>query len=201
MPKRLLYLFFGFLVLFVSCKRSLTRTELLEYLNAPDNGLVKEKQINGIHIGLQYKPSDLYVEQHLRAIPDSIRKSELDKLKKQYGENLYLQLSLGKNNREIVSSFVNTSMHSAMVNRLAFGMRDFVVLTTESRDTILLKDYNYVPTYGLSTNNKILFVFENNNLNESEYFKFQLKEMGLETGQVNFKIKIKDINSLPPLKF
>ena len=198
---RIALLIFAFSIVFVSCKRALPHEELLAYLNNPENGLVQEKQISGVKLDLRYKPYDLYLEQHLQSIPDSLREKERSGLAQMYKDNLYLQLSLGYNGQEIISSFVNTPMHTAMVNRLAFGMREFVVLTTENRDTLLLKDFTYIPTYGLAQNNKILFVFENKNTEDSDYLKFQLKEMGLNTGQVNFKIKSKDIKTTPSLKF
>ncbi|PXX95178.1 hypothetical protein DF185_22635 [Marinifilum breve] len=199
--KYLIYSIIGMVLFAFGCKKKLTREELISYLNEPMNGLVKEKVINGVDIQLQVKHPDLYVDQHLKAFPDSLRETKLYELKKQYEENLYLQLSLGINNNEILKALVNTPQYTTMVNRLSFGMRDFVVLTTNNKDTLLLKSCTYVPTYGMAKHNSVLFVFDEQKIAQAESLKFRIKEMGLETGEVSFKLKTKDIKSIPNLNF
>ena len=183
------------------CRKKLNREELISYLNEPSNGLVKEKVINGVDIRLQIKHPDLYVDQHLKAFPDSLHEAKLQELKNHYDGNLYMQISLGVNNNEILSALVNTPQYSTMVNRLSFGMKNFVVLTTNNKDTVLLKNCTYVPTYGMAKHNSVLFVFDEQKIAESETIKFRLKEMGLQTGEVSFKLNTKDIKSIPNLKF
>lgn len=200
MIKKILSFLFVIGVLY-ACKPSMERKELLKYLNKPENGLCIEKHINGVDMALRYKPYQLFVGQHLRAFPDSLRADELPKYEALYKDNLYLQLSLGRNQHEIVNAYVNTPMYGQLVRSLSFGMRDLVVLTTQDRDTLLMKDFSFTPTYGMATSSQVLLVFDKNKIGNSDYLKFQVKEMGLETGQVSFKIKTENIKQVPNLKY
>lgn len=184
-----------------ACKPSMERSELLKYLNKPENGLCIEKHINGVDMVLRYKPYQLFVEQHLRAFPDSLKGNELLKLEEMYQDNFYLQLSLGRNQQEVVNAYVNTPMYGQLVRSLSFGMRELVVLTTQNRDTLLMKDFSYTPTYGMANSSQVLLVYDKNKIANSDYLKFQVKEMGLRTGDVSFKIRTKDIKNIPNLKY
>ena len=199
--KYLIYSIIVIALITFSCKKELTKGELISYLNEPKNGLLKEKMINGVDIKLQVKHPDLYVDQHLKAFPDSLHEAKLRELRKHYEGNLYMQLSLGINKNEVLNAFTNTPQYSTMVNRLSFGMKNFVVLTTNNRDTVLLKSCTYVPTYGMAKHNSVLFVFDKQKVAGTETLKFSLKEMGLETGDVSFKLNTNDIKSIPDLKF
>jgi len=200
MPKQIVTLLLLMCALH-ACKSRVDRVDLLHYLNEPKNGLCIEKQINGVDMALRYKPYQLFVEQHLRAFPDSLKANELPKYVALYKDNLYLQLSLGRNSQEIVSAYVNTPKYGQLVRSLSFGMRELVILTTQDRDTLLLKDFSFTPTYGMANSSQVLLVFDKKKIENVDYLKFQLKEIGLETGQVSFKIKTKDIKNAPHLKY
>jgi hypothetical protein len=190
-----------FLLICFACQRKVNREELINYLNDPKNELFIQKSSNGIDISLQYRPSDLLVQQHVNSFPDSLKENKVPELKRKYNDNLYLLLSLSKNNQEIMNYLVNTPLHSQMVNQFSFGMHEKVLLTNNNKDTLLMQNCTYVPTYGIAKKNTLLLSFDKKHLKNSEYIKFKLKEIGFGTGAVSFKMKTRKILAAPILKF
>ncbi len=189
------------LLLTVSCKRTLTESKLINYIKNPDNGLIQNKAINEVEIRVYYRPSDLLVAQELKAkgkVTDSLIKA----YRGEYGNNLYFAMSIMKGGGEVLSSFAgNRQEYGAMVQQLAFGLDQKVLMTTSSGDTLHLLDYIFPRTYGHAPTTDLLFVFENKKLDNSEWISLKLEEFGLSTGDLRFKFYTKDLKRVPKLKF
>jgi hypothetical protein len=175
-----------------SCKKSFdTKEDFLEYIEDEDNGYSETKFINGIKINLTYKPTQLMVLQENSKGSDKIN----DSLKTKYENSIYFILSYSKDNKEILST-INDSRErfNNVQNELTFKMHENVSLTTESRDTIPLVDYNFPRTYGMSRSTNLLFVFKRDKLIDSgSNVFFNLKDIGMNIGDLKFKFKTKII--------
>ncbi len=191
---------------FICCstKSFETEKELWNYIKNPNNEYLKKKNIKGYNFSLLYKPTDLLVRQELsEKIPREERKQEVKKLRKKYSQYLYFSLSISKNGQELLSTTPkNRNEFGQMVNQLAFGMGNKVHLFTQKKDTIDLIDYNYPRMYGMGGTTTMLFVYPRNQKHlKGEYLNFIIEDLGMYTGEVKFKISLKEINNQPKIEF
>jgi hypothetical protein len=196
-----LILAFAFVFL-ISCHTNTfsSEKELIDYMQDEANGYKQSKTVNGIDFTLVYRPTDLLVHQELG---DSSSKDKIEALRNKYNNYLYFNLSMSKNNQELLSTAPkNQNEFGAMVNQLAFGMREKVHLFTQSKDTIEMSDFIYPRMYGMSKSTTIMFVYprEKDRL-KSEFLNFTIEDLGLYTGEVKFKIDTKKIKSEPQIAF
>lgn len=177
-----------------------TETELLTYLKDDKNNYIQHKTINGFDYTLMYRPTDLLVKQELG---DSIDNTKVDELIKKYGQYMYFNLSMSRNNQELLSTAPkDRNEFGAMVNQLAFGMGEKVHLFTQAKDTIDLADFIYPRMYGMSQSTTIMFVYpREEKALESESLNFTIEDIGLHTGEVKFKIPTDIITNQPSLVF
>jgi hypothetical protein len=147
-----------------------------------------------------YKPTDLMVNQELG---DSITANRVEMLREKYSKYLYFNLSMSKNNQELLSAVPkNRNEFGAMVNQLAFNMSDKVHLFTKSKDTIELLDFVYPRLYGMGNSTSIMFVYpKNKDLLGDDYINFTVEDLGLDTGEIKYKIPTKNIVLEPRLSF
>ena len=195
----LLSIFLG--ILLSSCTHNTfdTEEELLVFIKDTENGYLYQKTINGVDFSLLYKPTDLLVNQEI----GDINSKKLMELREKYNNYLYFTFTMSKNNQELLSAAPNNrNEFGAMVNQLAFGMGDKVHLYTEKKDTIQLADYIYPRMYGMSNSTQILFVYPKEKVSlQSKFLAFTIEDIGLNTGEVKFKIPTKHIINQPELLF
>ena len=192
-----LILLFGVLI---SCsnKSFNTKEEMMTYLKNPDNGYFQEKTINNVYYSLLYKPTDLMVQQEL-GNSDTL---DVSKLRAHYNKYMYFVLSMSRNGQELLNSSTGSRAEfGAMVNQLAFDMDKKVHLYTQQKDTLMLLDYIYPRTYGMTPNTTMLFVFpKDKKYLEKDELSFTIEDLGFYTGEVKFKVPINNIVSEPKLK-
>ncbi len=185
----------------ISCtnKTFNTEEELWTYLKDEKNGYIQHKNINGYDFTLLYKPTDILVKQELGDSKDAETSSAL---RKKYNKYMYFNVSMSKNNQELLSTAPNNrNEFGAMVNQLAFGMGDKVHLFTQEKDTIELADFSYPRMYGMSRSTDILFVYPRDKKQlTKEYLNFTIEDLGIYTGEVKFKVLTKKIKNEPKLK-
>ncbi|MGY0408628.1 MAG: hypothetical protein ACWIPJ_09805 [Polaribacter sp.] len=176
-----------------------TKEDLWTYLKDKDNGYLQQKNINGYDFSLLYKPTDLLVEQELG---EDKSKEKIIALREKYQKYMYFTLSMSRNGKELLSTTPkNRQEFGAMVNQLAFGMREKVNLFTQKKDTLELLDYNYPRMYGMSQSTSILFVYpRDKKYLKEETLNFTIQDLGTYTGEVKFKIATEKINNEPELK-
>lgn len=183
-----------------SCSNnSFNDKELLTiFLQDKDNGYSSYKSVNEVDFNVIYRPTDLLVEQELG---ENYTVRDIESLRKKYKNHIYFNISISKNNQEILSSLTNDrNSYGEMVNELAFGMEDKLNLITETRDTISMTDFIYPRLYGLGQTTTILIVYPREEvLREGDSFKIVVKDMGLGTGDVGFRFKTNLIEKDPQL--
>ncbi len=197
--KKICLILTGLLAISCGTKSFDSKDELWTYLMHDDHGYHQEKDVNGIHYAITYKPTDLLVAQELNeeySIEDIIR------LREKYGKYLYFNLSISSNGKELLSQSANREEFGAMVNQLAFGMEQKLNLITEKQDTIPLQDYAYPRLYGLGKSTDMLLVYERTSkIITQNFIRLTIQDLGFGTGEVAFKIPTEYIKEQPQLKF
>jgi glucose dehydrogenase len=195
----LLYLM---LVLIVSsCTKTFdTLEEMNDYIQDEDNGYNYKKTIVGVDYVLQYRPTDLLVKQELG---DNNDPTQVDKLRQKYNKYLYFNLSMSKNNQELLNGVArDKAKFGQMVNELAFGMEEKVHLFTPEKDTLTMADFIYPRMYGMSNATSIMIVYHRETKFMSQnYLNFVIQDLGLDTGDVKFKLNTKVLKNEPQLQF
>jgi len=176
------------------------RDELMAYVANTDNGYTQHKSVNGTDFSITYRPTDMLVRQELT---EEMSRAQVDSLRQKYEPYLYFNLSLSKNNKEVLSNMSNSRADfGAMVNQLAFGMGVKVHLFSQKKDTIELLDYVYPREYGMGRATNIMLVYpKDEKLMKDEFVHFTIEDIGIKTGEVGFKIPIEPIRNEPELKF
>jgi hypothetical protein len=190
-----------FIIIFCGCHRQRfsSEEELWDYLRDEKNGYIQSKKINGVDFTLLYKPTDVLVKQE---IADKASKEEIEKLREKYSNYLYFNLSMSVNQKELLSAVpANRNEFGAMVNQLAFGMKEKVHLYTQSKDTIELTDYIYPRMYGMSRATTIMFVYPREEALQEKTLNFTIEDLGMYTGEVKFKLDTEKLQQEPRLKF
>lgn len=186
----------------ISCQTKTfdTKEELLTYIKNPDNGYFHTKTVNGVTFSLLHRPTDLLVSQEISEHPTQ---REIDSLRNKYDKYLYFNLSISKNGQELLSTVPkDRNEFGAMVNTLAFGMRDYVHLVTNKKDTIEMADYVYPRMYGMSNKTTMMLVYPKDEvLKSANKLTLGIRELVQGTGDVKFSEYLKLIIKQPNLLF
>lgn len=201
MGTRSSYIVFLFFFL-VSCGSETfdTPEEMEKFINEKDNGFKQTKIINGVEYTLQYKPTDLMVKQEAGGKATDV---EFKRLRERYNKYLYFTLSMAMNDKELLSNVVrDKAKFGQMVTDLAFGMEEKVHFFTKQNDTLAMTDFIYPRMYGMTNDTSLLIVYprEEKYLKE-DYINFTIEDLGLNTGEVRFKIETKLLFNEPQLQF
>lgn len=193
-------LFFLILLFLSSCSTKTfdTTEEIFAFLSDEENGYLYNKEINGVNYTLQYRPTDIMVEQELS---DSKSKEQIEKLRKKYSKYLYFNLSMSLNGQELLSNVVrNKAQFGQMVNDLAFNMDEKVHVFTPEKDTLAMTDFVYPRMYGMTNSTTILIVYpRDKNYLKEDYLNFTIEDLGLYTGEVKFKVRTQPLKNEPKL--
>ena len=134
-----------------------SKGELLNYLNEESNGYIQNKSVNGVDFNLAFRPTDILISQEIN---NNSTTEDIEISRQKYSEYLYFNLSLSKDNQELLSVIPKNRVEfGTMVKELAFGMNDKVHLFTQNKDTLDLVDFVYPRLYGFSKATTIMFVF------------------------------------------
>lgn len=178
-----------------------SKEDLLTYLKDDSNGYIKYKNVNGYDFTLMYRPTDLLVEQELYNLKE--KPQDITLLRKKYKDYLYFNLSISKNNEELLSAVPNTmSEFSRLVSQLTFNMDTKVHLYNNKKDTIPMLDYVYPRMYGMAKSTTMMFIYpRSKTVLQEDHINFTIQDFGLYTGEVKFKILVNQINNEPKLVF
>lgn len=190
------------LLLFISsCSKTFdTQEEMNDYIQNEDNGYHYKKTVANVDYVLQYRPTDLLVKQELG---DDTNPAKVEKFRKHYGQYMYFNLSMSKNNQELLNGVAqDKAKFGQMVNELAFGMEEKLHLYSPTKDTLTLADFIYPRMYGMSNSTSIMIVYPRDTkyINQ-EYLNFVIEDLGLETGDIKFKLDTKALKKEPKLSF
>jgi len=177
---------------FASCKKKITnRQDLIAYINEPQNGLQKAKQIGDIKVTITYRPAQLMLGKNSSLITKAGK--ENDSL---YKNQLFFVLSISAKNKELLRQ-LEFSKYSEMVQVLAFRMKEFISGIPGDGKPVEPLDCVFQQTYGMGSANNVLIVFNKKELLRAPNLKIGIKEFGLQTGNLDFEFKTEDIKNLP----
>jgi len=176
----------------ISCKKKVNnRSDLIAYINNADNGLIKTNQIGKIKAELHFKPWQLM----------SLSNNDKNGVKgnkypiENFSGKFFFVLSLSANNKELLKQ-LPLRQYSEMVSVMAFRMNEFVEIVPDGNKPVDPVECIFEQTYGMGIANNLLLVFDNKELIGTNNLSVKIKEFGLDTGDLNFSIKTKDIIKL-----
>jgi hypothetical protein len=200
MIKNRLFLFL-LLTFISSCSKSFdTQEEMNDYIKDEDNGYNYKKTVSGVNYVLQYRPTDLLVKQELG---DDKNPAKVEKFRKHYSQYMYFNLSMSKNDQELLNGVAqDKAKFGQMVNELAFGMEEKLHVYTPTKDTLALADFIYPRMYGMSNSTSIMIVYpRDSKYMNQKYLNFVVEDLGLDTGDIKFKLNTKALANEPQLDF
>jgi hypothetical protein len=178
-------------VCLLSCKEKIrNRRDLIVYVNDPVNGLKKIEQIGKIKAAFTYKPWQLMGIKS-QTVSNKSEKPYPFKFK----DKLFFVLSLSANDKELLRQ-LQFSQYGEMVQVLAFRMNEFIEAVPDDKKPVRPLECTFQQTYGMGTANNLLIVFNKEKLMAASDLKIRVKEFGLNTGDLNFAIKTKDIKDI-----
>nr|MBU3858455.1 hypothetical protein [Flavobacterium sp. MC2016-06] len=195
------FLLFLLLLFISSCSQTFETTEEMnDYIKEEDNGYNYKKTVADVDYILQYRPTDLLVKQELG---DETNPAKVEKLRKHYSQYMYFNLSMSKNEQELLNGVAqDKAKFGQMVNELAFGMEKKLHVYTPTKDTLALTDFIYPRMYGMSNSTSIMIVYSRDpKYLKEEYLNFVIEDLGLDTGDIKFKINTKALTNEPQLRF
>lgn len=200
MVKNSFFLFFLLLIISSCGKTFDTTEEMSKYIKDEDNGYYYKKTVAGVDYVLQYRPTDVLVKQELG---DKIDAAQINKLRRKYRKYLYFNLSMSKNNQELLNGMASDkAKFGQMVNELAFGMEEKIHFYTPEKDTLAMADFIYPRMYGMSNNTSIMIVYpRESKFVTQDYLNFVVEDLGLDTGDIKFKVNPQALQKEPQLQF
>ena len=187
------------LFLLNSCQSKLTEEELKGFIKNPENGLIKEKTVNNVAFSVNYRPTTLLVAQELNRGGKSGK--EIEALHKKYEQYLYFNLNISQNNAEILSNAIaNKNTYKRTLHQLLNNMSQHVCLINDKNDTLNIVDYVYPRVYGQTNSTNMMFIFNKNPWDNTDFVKLCVNEFGLNTGTTKYKFLKKDLDNIPQLK-
>ncbi|MEN0052353.1 MAG: hypothetical protein AAGC65_01725 [Mucilaginibacter sp.] len=176
-----------------SCKTKInTRADLIQYINDPENGLVKTLEINGIKAELRYKPGAL-----MKINSGNWPKLTGNNMDRAIKNKVFFVFGLSAGNKEVLKQLPFTK-YSELVQVMSFQMTNYINLTPDENDPVSPEGCLFQQTYGMAHANQLLLVFDQAKLKNVKHLYIKIKEFGLGTGDLNFQMNTQDINDLPP---
>jgi hypothetical protein len=187
-----------FLFTLTACRQTVhSEEELLQYIQDPENGLIKVMQEGDVEAQVYYKPSILLAMQELK----TRNYVDREKVEAEYDKNLCFMLSLSKNDQELEAFYYVTGNNfEEKVRELAFGMSQYVHIETDKGTTIALQDYIYPRMYGGSGKSTMMLIFEKEKFSGLKKFSLVLNDPGIGIGREKFVFEMRDIEKVPDLK-
>jgi hypothetical protein len=181
---------------------------MFQWLNDPDNGLIKTKVINGVEIELKFLPPEFLTYREVKRL-NNYNKQYIDSLLNLYQNSYSFLLKIGPEDgvdgEDImlkgVGSMEEFKSRAQMMN---FEMQEYVSLKAEGKKykPVLSTMEN---VYGMHSHRNIYLVFtpndENKSLLKAEKLDVSFNDELFETGISHFVFKKKYISNIPKVKF
>jgi len=175
-------------IVLVSCNRPIeSKASLTKYLNDSTHGLTQSHEINKIKAAVTYMPWEVIASRTRER-----NKTSIKVLQSKY----YFVLALSANGKEVLRQ-LPFNQYSEMVQVLAFRLRPYVSIVRDDGKVIEAEDCLFQQTYGMAKENEVLLVFNRSELTNTNAMDLKIKEFGLNTGNLDYKINTKDISNIP----
>ena len=197
-------IFFLFAFLSWSCGNVKLNTfkEYKNWVNNPDNGLIKNRHVKGLTFKVYYRPADY---QLLKEVDDSkvYSTEELNKLRESVRGSEYFMMTVSAENTnlnegDIASNSATSSEYLEKMEELSFGMENRLRLIVEG-DTLSPLLFHHERGYELAHSQNYLIAFSNNSnkLQKDMTFVYDDKIFGVNKLKFKFEIEKNKIPDLP----
>jgi hypothetical protein len=177
-----------------SCNQPIkSKASLTTYLNDSKHGLTQVHEINKIKAAVTFMPWQVIASRLQKTRQKD--SSWMKVLKSKY----YFVLGLSANGKELLRQ-LPFDQYSEMVQVLAFRMRPYVSIVRDDGKVIEAEDCLFQQTYGMGKENEVLLVFNRSELKNTDEMDLKIKEFGLNTGNLDYKISTKDIDDIPNIE-
>ncbi len=191
----------------LSCTKDFhSEQEMYEWINDPENGLVKERITGDIKIRAKYLPPEVLVYRELSRNP-GYSQQEKDSLFAyyRYTRTFILEIGTAKKDEDIMFNKIHeVEEFQLRARQLNFYMGEYLSLMTGKKEyppTLT----NLENTYGMSTSRNIIVVFspenKKNELMEADKLTLKFDDEIFSTGINHFVFNKKEIDNIPAIKF
>lgn len=210
---------FTLVILLFACTKSFNSIDEFEkYVKGNDYPHLQTINRKGIEVSLRYIPTDFIMiryyreyEKNLSAVKQDTTlslvqltskindmKKELEQQKESFSNSVYFYLNIGFENDkdDIVYNSMNSGFenYSEWLQRLLFGMKEYIYMKTPNAGEVPLSLYHMDRTYGLTKDRTLMLSFPTKfndiKLLEEKNITLIIKEFGLHTGRFVFEYKL-----------
>ncbi len=181
-------------------ERPLPPDQLMTYLQTPEHGLRKSRQVGPLRVDLQYQPTAMVIANELRQ--KQIERSQFETRAQQLEGLQYYRLRLSVD--EVGSDITTYELRDAQEEQerlyyYSFKMRDDIRLV-DGGDTLAPVLYHFERSYDLAAHRTFVLAFECPPSKSTTTKTFILEPEYFLTGAIKLKIKAEDIQNIPTLK-
>jgi hypothetical protein len=191
--------FFMVVALFSCTPKELAPNDLIQYVENPDNGFIKEKILGELAFRVRYKPLSYIISKNnaKEIITDSIYKASEEKLKGLQYVNLTIYPTEGKQFDVLKYGTGSQQEDQQKIYYYSYTFQEDIYI--EQGDKKLpCKLFHFVRDHGLSP--ELNFALGFDAMDVEGDIKIVINDYVFGNGELNFIIKEKDIKRLPVLK-
>jgi len=193
----LLFLAFGILLNCACSKEKMKPSDLIYWVNNPENGLVQRQDLSTYFFEAKYKPLDYVIAMEGRS--DELSESHYTELKGELSGLQYIDLTIGPLSHEgdVLSSGIQSDEEyfERLDYFVTYANQD--IFMVQGKDTLLPRLYHFERNYGLAPKNTLLLGFDQGEKNQDRHFYIDDQILGV--GRVKFLFQEKNIQSTPTL--
>jgi hypothetical protein len=174
---------------------SLSKKELIKYLNNEKNGTVRSRTELGKQYKLVFRPSDLVIERELAA-----KKLNPDSLKASLQNRLYFILSLSADSAELFR--YDNERFGSLLKDVSFRLAEYISLKDEeNKQEFFLSDFICPRTYGMGSSTSVLLCFDDKDLSKTRKYTLYIRDFLNESpDKLKFEFDRTDLEKVPRLK-
>ena len=202
---KLLLLLILAVITFSSCKKSVTPTGFIQWVDNEENGFTQKQQKNGIEVSIQYRPAA-----YMALVENGVNmtKGQFDETEKKYSTSRYYAMRIKKIKGEGDILQSPTEGNPDYYSKLKYFSEDirYDIYLVKGTDTIPCALNHLERTYKLSPYTNILFAFDtkegaDKKTEASEGVVFVYDDHALGLGKMTFELSTATLKKQPIIKF
>ena len=203
-------LIIAIVLLFAGCETKFDdMSQFLQWANEPDNGLVKERTINGYKIRIKYLPAEYLVSQEL-SYQTTYSQNEIDSLYSYYSNSRTFLLSISHPTESaaepdmLISSSNDYADYAGKYLALSFGLQSYIYINGDEKTyPPVLATMEQTTSVNAGRNFFIVFadVDETDELFNEDILDIVFDDEIFNTGISHYRFTKKDIDNLPDFRF
>lgn len=180
-------------------KEEMQPAELVQWVQAPENGLRKTKTLNGVQFTIQYQPLDFTVANEIKQ--QAIREDQYLRRKAALGDlqRFHLTLDVAEGSTDIMHFGAgNERAYQDRLHYFSFGLRHDIQLECDGT-RYPCKLFHFERSYDIGTHRNFVLGFAVPNTSDSKDLTIVVDCKPFATGPLKFKIRKEDIQRIPKI--